>query len=86
MKTNPNDAINTFKGDEYTTPDGYTTSNYFNPGLTKREYIASRTFAAILATRPEGLRPQDLKQCAEDAVLLADALIEALNKGKEDAP
>lgn len=78
MKTNPNDAINTFKGDEYTTPDGYTTSNYFNLGLTKREIFAAMALQGLCAD-PESRRDS----IPGTAVKLADALIEALNKEKE---
>lgn len=48
------------------------------PGLTKREYMSTAIYAAMMAI-PE--RHNIRKMDAEIAVQYADALIEALNKG-----
>lgn len=81
MKTNPNDSINAFHGDVYTSLDGYTTSNYFNAGLTKREYFAALAMQGILANRTvQSFSNGFHVGLSEDAVKHADALIAELNK------
>lgn len=50
------------------------------PGLTKREYFAAMCLQGILSTLEQGVRPVDIPTIASDAVLIADELIEALNK------
>ena len=76
MKTNPNDSINSFHGDIYTSADGYTTSNYFNAGLTKREYFAAMAMQGLCALQ----NMKDDEHIAEIAVTLADELIDELNE------
>lgn len=50
-------------------------------GLTKREYFASDAMKGYLSSDPANENSQ-VKQTAEWAVKMADALIEALNKEK----
>jgi len=49
------------------------------PGLTKREYFAAKALQGLLALPPKIIS----KTVAEDAVKLADHLIEALNNDKQ---
>lgn len=82
MKTNPNDSINSFHGDTYTSVDGYTTSNYFNAGLTKREYFAAMAMQGIQAANVNNgfQNGINVKAVAIMAVTQADMLIEELNR------
>lgn len=85
MKTNPDDSINAFHGDTYQSADGYITSNYFNAGLSKREYFAAMAMQGYLANsfNHEMIQPVSTAthaQIAELSVGAADALIEELNK------
>jgi len=68
-ETKPNEPINTI---EYN-------NNYIYTGLTKREYFALKTMHAL--TIAEGGASFIT---VIDAVKLADALIEELNKTKQD--
>lgn len=77
MKTNPDASINEFHGDTYQSADGYITSNYFNAGLTKREYFAAMAMQGLTAK-------YGLVKNPHEAVELADALIKELNKEKSD--
>ena len=70
METKPNESINTI---EYN-------NNYISTGLTKREYFAAMALQGLLAN-DSGL----ITSKAIDAVKAADALIEELNKTKQDA-
>ena len=70
METKPNELINTI---EYN-------NNYISTGLTKREYFAAMALQGLLAN-DSGL----ITSKARDAVKAADALIEELNKTKQDA-
>ena len=70
METKPNESINTI---EYN-------NNYISTGLTKREYFAAMALQGLLAN-DSGL----ITSKARDAVKAADALIEELNKTKQDA-
>jgi hypothetical protein len=89
MKTNPDDSINAFYGDTYQSADGYITSNYFNAGLSKREYFAAMAMQG-LQSKPIMYVSHDSnkevsfellrKEHARRAVEIADALIEELNK------
>jgi len=54
---------------------GYTIS----PGLTKREWFAGMALIGLLSMAHSDKLSQD--EHARDSVLLADALIEALNNG-----
>lgn len=69
-ETKPNEPINIV---EYN-------NNYISTGLTKREYFALKTMHAL--TIAEGGASFIT---VIDAVKLADALIEELNKTKQDA-
>jgi hypothetical protein len=55
-------------------------NNYISTGLTKREYFAAMALQGLLAN-DSGL----ITSKARDAVKAADALIEELNKTKQDA-
>lgn len=55
-------------------------NNYISTGLTKREYLAAMALQGLLAN-DSGL----ITSKARDAVKAADALIEELNKTKQDA-
>lgn len=70
METKANEPINTI---EYN-------NNYISTGLTKREYFAAMAMQGLLAN-DSGL----ITSKARDAVKAADALIEELNKTKQDA-
>ena len=48
-----------------------------DPGVTKREYFASKAFAALIASEVD----IEFSLLAKDAVEAADALIDALNEG-----
>lgn len=83
MKTNPNDSINSYHGDTYQSADGYITSNFFNAGLTKREWFAGMALAGLCPMCIPGSHnttKQMVRELPEKAVALADALIEELNK------
>lgn len=76
MATQPNHLIHSFQHSEST--DG----NF--DGLTKREYFAAMAMQGIIASQNPGSQdPGGAKRTAEDAALLADALIAALNKDSE---
>ena len=70
METKANESI---KPIEYN-------NNYISTGLTKREYFAAMAMQGLLAN-DSGL----ITSKARDAVKAADALIEELNKTKQDA-
>jgi hypothetical protein len=71
METKPNESINTI---EYN-------NNYISTGLTKREYFAAMALQGMLAKYGSDYQVQT----AKEAVYFADALIEELNKTKQDA-
>lgn len=83
MKTNPNDlAIPT--NQVVNDIDGNFMSTISHAGLTKRELFVAMAMQGFLA---EGaVMRGNLREIAESSVMASDALIEALNKGKEDAP
>ena len=64
--TNPNDRINPI-------PDY---KDIYKEGLTKREYFAAMAMQGMLA---QGKNNHYTVQLAEDAVIIANALVEALN-------
>lgn len=65
--TNPNDIVHSLQATEFSQ------SEY---GLTKREYFSAMALQGLLANVNHSRNPVH----AEDAVFLADALINALNK------
>ena len=73
METKPNESINTI---EYN-------NNYISTGLTKREYFAAMALQGALANK--FAHERTIEMITESAVKLADALIEELNKTKQDA-
>ena len=68
METNVNEPINVI---EYN-------NNYISTGLTKREYFAAMALQGLLANYGSSYSVQNTME----AVYLADALIEELNKTK----
>ena len=73
MKTLPHDQA--FANTEWSLDSGE--PSYNSPGLTKREYFATAALQGLLASdRTYKLRTT----VASEAVALADALLEALNK------
>jgi hypothetical protein len=66
QKTNPDEPIQTI---EYN-------NNYISNGLTKREYFAAMALQGLLATNST----TTIEYYAIDAVRIADALIDELNK------
>lgn len=82
MKTNPNDFANSVLRSSFTSypSEGETEEIYYSsPGLTKREYFAALAMQSVI-NHEDRLTPE---QISSNAVLLADALIEALNKEQE---
>jgi len=78
MKTRQNDlAMPTFQ--PYLHPDN--DLGTFHLGLTKREYFSALVLQGMMAD-PSG--SGRFKQMATEAVIVADALIEALNKETND--
>ena len=73
METKPNESINTI---EYN-------NNYISTGLTKREYFAAMALQGALANK--FAHERTIEMITESAVKLANALIEELNKTKQDA-
>ena len=71
METKPNESINTI---EYN-------NNYISTGLTKLEYFAAMAMQGLLA----GNASDSIEDASKYAVKAADALIEELNKTKQDA-
>lgn len=69
-ETKPNEPINTI---EYN-------NNYIYTGLTKREYFAAMAMQGLLANYGSSYSVQNTME----AVYMADALIEELNKPKYD--
>lgn len=62
---------------------GFMFENFQQPGLTKREYFAAMAMQGMLhlgAMTEGGQISQDPDVISKQAVLQADALIEALNK------
>lgn len=74
MKTNGNDAAFAIKDD-----------NFLQEGLTKREYFAAKAMQALITNEQnfDYVHNGNEAGVAKDAVLIADALIEALNKEKK---
>ncbi len=72
METNANEPINVI---EYN-------NNYISTGLTKREYFAVMAMQGIIANK-DGLDIK-IERIVESAVDTADALIEELNKTKQN--
>ena len=70
-ETKPNEPINIV---EYN-------NNYISTGLTKREYFAAMAMQGLLA----GNASDSIEDASKYAVKAADALIEELNKTKQDA-
>ena len=66
METKPNDSVHPVSGNQF---------NDAESGLPKREYFAAMAMQGII-----GLQPKGIEKTGETAVLLADNLIEALNK------
>ena len=56
-------------------------NNYISTGLTKREYFAAMAMQGLLANYGSSYSVQNTME----AVYMADALIEELNKTKQDA-
>ena len=56
-------------------------NNYISTGLTKREYFAAMAMQELLTKFGNDYE----LQIAKDAIYWADALIEELNKTKQDA-
>ena len=58
----------------------------FNPGLTKREYFAAMALQGLsvqaIAGHHNTPEPRNVKEKAEHAVMLADALLAELSKEK----
>lgn len=77
MKTNPNDLINQLP--LYSESENHNKIERVSGGLTKREYFASMMLQGILAGRQLPLEASDLLY-AEEAIMLADNLIDELNK------
>ena len=80
--TNPNDL--SYPHEEK--PNGTVTINH--NGLTKREYFAGLALQGILAYYPvrsieDGYHDKVFQELAEQSVLLANKLIEELNKEKK---
>ena len=81
MKTNPNDYIN--PQENRTSQYSETPNTLIEGGLTKREYFASMTIKGILdAGYDNDYVIKRSKEFVEAAVVVADALIEELNKEK----
>ena len=71
-ETKPNESINRI----------LYMDNYTSEGLTKREYFAAMAMQGIIANK-DGLDIK-IERIVESAVDTADALIEELNKTKQD--
>ena len=86
-KTNKTDSIHCYHGDTYTTPDGYTSSQYFNPGLSKLEmaviHLMSASVTANDHDNPDWMDEEKAKQHAKSAIMLAKALFEELESETE---
>lgn len=84
MKTEPNDTANPIQYSTY--PNEHIEGGVFHksyPGLTKREAFAMAAMQGICAQFNMNYQVNGgyaSPQIAQDAVILADALIEALNK------
>lgn len=70
--TKPNDLIHSFSGNSHSEPN-------FN-GLTKREYFAVSAMQGELSGEHSQKSWANEKDLAERSVLIADALINELNK------
>lgn len=57
-------------------------NNYVSIGLTKREYFAAMAMQGALANK--SAHERTIEMITESAVKLADALIEELNKTKQN--
>lgn len=62
---------------DYAFPTDYTHKKNETGGLTKREYIATKMMAALIINRPY---PIQAERVATDAIDMADALINQLNR------
>lgn len=84
MTINPNDPAFPYAFEDPPTllPGGGVTSTIINrfPGLTKREWFAGMAMQGIIVNLSAECRPASV---ASDALLYANALIEALNKSNE---
>lgn len=80
MKTNGNDEVYFRKENR----SGWVNSIDYTIGLTKREKFAAMAMQALLSI-PEVQNEWSHNGICREAVKHADALIQALNEGKEDA-
>lgn len=76
MKTNPNDSAFATQSVYDEMGQNQEQGSY---GLTKREYFAAMAMQGICANPTTEIKPYG-KEIAVEAVLIADALIEQLNK------
>jgi len=53
-----------------------------NQGISIRDYFAAKAMLGILQARVDGLHPEDLKNVAEDAYLIADSMLKAREKSE----
>ncbi len=74
--TNANDNVNTVTVPGFTYVDGSYEESYISGGLTKREYFAAMAMQGILS----GQWLSNAEEVSNDAVIIADALINELNK------
>lgn len=81
MKTNPNDPVSPYDLKQTQRGTWMLCENY--PALTKREHFAALNMAAMI--HYSIMHKLDWELCAEDSVIAADALIEALNRADSQA-
>lgn len=79
MKTEPNDPVHSGTEERKWGSEDQHTAYDYHPGITIREYYAGQIMANMAHDTKNTFNTDAIKGMAQNAVVMADALIEALN-------